>query len=555
MKKIVFILILFIGLFPIIVNAESVQTGKFKYMPAFESEKEEVYYYSDDYFKQSGTNYNEHLSTMSLNLALSTFEIRNYTYSKKLLEDIGFSDIKQDDMTKKPTLETIGTVMGHKKVKGKNVIAVAIRGEKYDSEWGNNFIVGESGDAKGFSESSEKVINRIKKYISDYNLNNVELWIVGYSRAGTIADLCGVYINNNLGMFKTSERDIYVYTFEAPAASTSDVVYNNIYAIRSVVDLIPFVYPEEWGFHTNGKVINIGENQTITTYKGLLSQEEIGSVDANTFLNDFFTWLPSRLSREDYANYLEEPVSNILDIYFSKNEEDRAKLLDFLTNEVKTEVVDSCGSIFLDIFERNSDSIYKNISNRVVESIENVENSENAKVLTNEELQTIKDSIYPILRVLGPVIVDDYYYFEGINYNSYYAKYYPQFVLEKSDFAYISGKEKGFSRGYSDAEYDDPKDNTVPDWFFQDDDTDTYIENFTKGYQETYNDGYDLGLSHKNDIAARGKYDGVNAGKEMGYRAGSNGEANSPNPGDYYTDPQFIGTEIACDYDLDENYC
>ena len=99
-------------------------------------------------------------------------------------------------INEKPTLDTVGTAIANKKDGNNNIVAIAIRGEKYDSEWGNNFIVGESGDAKGFSDSSVKVINRIKKYISDNDLDNVKLWIVGYSRAGAIADLTGVYINN-----------------------------------------------------------------------------------------------------------------------------------------------------------------------------------------------------------------------------------------------------------------------------------------------------------------------------------------------------------------------
>ena len=555
MKKIHILILIFLLFIPIFVNAESVQTGKFKYMPAFEDETEEVYYYSDNYFKESGKIDNEHLLAMSYNLALSTFEIRGCSYSKILLKDIGFKNFIAYDMKEKPTLDTVGMVIATKKVGKNNIIAVAIRGEKYDSEWGNNFIVGESGDAKGFSDSSVKVIDRIKKYISDNNIDNVKLWITGYSRAGTIADLTGVYINKHLSEFNTTADDLYIYTFEAPAASIDDTIYDNIYTVRNNNDLIPFVYPKVWGFHTNGKIINIGgDQQIITTYKGFLSQEEFGEAEVNTFINDFFTWLPSRLSREDYSNYIEEPVSKILDIYFSKNDSDRAKLLEFLTNELKPVIVEKIDVTILDIFERNSDSIYKNITNKVLEGIESLENSENIKVLTTEELQTIKDAIYPMFRALGPIVVDDYYYFDGIDYDTYYAKYYPQFVLEEADFAYKNGKETGYSRGYSDAEYDVPEDNTVPEWVFQDDDTETYKENFTIGYQETYHVGYELGLSHKNNPEAKGRYDGTKAGKEIGYRAGSEGKSNEPNPDDYYSDPYWIGTETECDYDLDE-YC
>lgn len=107
-------------------------------------------------------------------------------------------------MVEKPTLDTIRTVIAHKNIDGYDVVSVAIRGEKYDSEQGNNFIVGKSGNAKGFDDSSKKVISRVKKYIQDNNLSKVKIQMAGYSRAGTIADLTGVYINKNLAEFKTT---------------------------------------------------------------------------------------------------------------------------------------------------------------------------------------------------------------------------------------------------------------------------------------------------------------------------------------------------------------
>ena len=42
---------------------EDIIEGTFTYMPAFSSASEEAFYYSDSYFSQSGTVYNEHLLT------------------------------------------------------------------------------------------------------------------------------------------------------------------------------------------------------------------------------------------------------------------------------------------------------------------------------------------------------------------------------------------------------------------------------------------------------------------------------------------------------------
>ena len=201
MKKICTIVMTVLLLIPIAVSAESVQTGRFRYMPAFEEESEEVYYFSDDYFRTSGTEYNEHLLGMSYALALSTFEIRGAEYCQDLLEETGFSDIEVFDMKEKPTPDTLGMLIGRKKVDGRDLIAVAIRGEKYDSEWSSNLLAGKEGDATGFRQACAKALGRIKGYIDSYGLNDLKIWITGYSRAGAVADLAGVYLNEHLSEY------------------------------------------------------------------------------------------------------------------------------------------------------------------------------------------------------------------------------------------------------------------------------------------------------------------------------------------------------------------
>ena len=234
MKKVLLLSLALIILLSSSVFAYDMQIGVFSYMPAFEEKVTEEYCYTDDFFTKSGKEYDEHLLTMSCNLAVSTFEIENSTYVTKLLRDIGFTDIKTEDMTEKPTVDTIGTAIAHKKIGENDLVAVAIRGEKYGAEWASNFIVGKDGNAKGFNDASVKVINRIKAYIEDNNLDNVKIWMCGYSRAGAVADLTGVYINKNPNEFKTTADNLYIYTFETHAASCDDTVYDNIYVTVNI---------------------------------------------------------------------------------------------------------------------------------------------------------------------------------------------------------------------------------------------------------------------------------------------------------------------------------
>ena len=528
MKKVYILIILFLVFIPSFVYAESVQTGIFKYMPAFADETEEVYYYSDDYFKESGKTYNEHLMGMSYNISLSTFEIRGYTYSKSLLEEIGFKDFKAYDMEEKPTLDTVGMVIAHKKANGKELIAVAIRGEKYDSEWGNNFIVGKTGNAKGFNDSSIKVINRIKEYISDNNLNNVQIWMTGYSRAGTISDLTGVYINNHLEEFNTTADDLYIYTFEAPAASLDDTILDNIYCIKSINDLIPNVYPKEWGFHTNGKEIDIGDSISIMTYKGLESQEEYLNVELETFYSEFFSWLTSRLDRETYSENLEEPISKLFDIYFSKSNEDREKLKNFFLEDLKSEILDKednynkIKSKLWSVMGHNSDYLYHCIVDDITDMMNNVRNTPNGSVLTNQEYNAIINSLYPLIRVLGPIVVDDSNYYDNINYEEYYKSQAEDYLLTDEEMGIKYGKANGMWQGYDDGLYDNPKNEHS--YEESSEYGPIYYEAYKNQYIETYLKYYDLGSLHRVDDTERGKYDGAKYAYENGYFAGSQGE-------------------------------
>ena len=540
MKKIFILILLCILLIPTIVDSASIQMGKFKYMPAFEEETEEVYYYSDDYFKDSGKTINDHLLAMSYNLAISTFEIRGYSYSKALLEEIGFKDFQAFDMEEKPTLDTIGMVISHKEVNGKNLIAVAIRGEKYDSEWGNNFIVGKSGNAKGFDDSSIKVINRIKSYIEDNNLANNKIWIAGYSRAGAIANLTGVYINNHLNEFSTNDDDLYVYTFEAPAASVDDTVYDNIYTVRNENDLIPFVYPKEWGLHTNGKVINIGEVKTIKTYIGLTEQEEYEDIEIKDFCKQFFGWLASRLDRDIYSEYLEEPLSKILDIYFSKSADDREKLKSFFLEDVKSQLLDNEENFnkikgkAWSIMGHNSDYLYHSITDDIIEIMNGVRNSSNGQVLTDDEYNIIINSLYPVLRVLGPIIIDDTNYYDGINYDDFYTNVAEDYSLTDEEMGYKFGYEDGKYYGYEDGLYDNPRNEYSFEIY--DDYGPSYDEAYANAFINAYLEYYELGQTHKDDIVARGKYDGAKYAYDTGYYNGSHGEESIPYDEYFYTE-------------------
>lgn len=532
MKKCIILMLVFLLLCPLMLHAESVNTGTFRYMSAFEGEAEGVYYYSDDYFKDSGKNYNEHLLSMSYCLALSTFEIKGASFSSNLLNKTGFEDIEVYDMYEDTSLNTLGMLIGHKKVNGKDLLAVAVRGADYDCEWGNNFLLSSDGDAKGFSDASNKAISRIRDYIESYGLNQLKIWLVGYSRAGAICDLAGVYLNEHLSEFKTTADDLYIYTFETPAASADDSVYENIYIVRNINDVIPYVYPEKWGLHTNGRIIEIGEDNSVTTYTGLLNFEEHGEEKLTAFYADMFSWLPQRLSRETYCEYLETPLSSLLEMYFSKGTEEREMLLKFFTEDVKGALLDNDDnknrliSKAWAVMGHNSDYLYHDISNDLISIMDSVRYSDNGSVFSDEEYETLKSCVYPLLRVLGPLLIDDEHYYKGIDYDEYYAKDAADYYISDEEMGGKYGKEMGFISGY-DAGFNGYDPDPTPEI-----DESEYGPDYLKAYQEAfavvYDEAYELGKTHKDDMRAKGIYDAQDHAYIDGYYAGKDGDEYNP---------------------------
>lgn len=256
--------------------------GIFTYSSTAGIDRDAVYYYSDGYFETSPDVYNEHLSTMSLALAMSAFNAtatefdlslynkyaNSFRNAKQLLSDIGFEDKNirvNDSFTRRPTDDSIGVIMGAKElsVDGYILLPVIVRGGGYESEWASNVTLGESGEAKGFSESASKVISELEKFIlSDLSLDvekalqdgRVKFLVCGYSRAAAVANITAKRLTDKYGKV----NDVYAYCFEAPRGGVASAVVNeahtyngqylNIHNIINPSDLVTYVAPEKMGF-------------------------------------------------------------------------------------------------------------------------------------------------------------------------------------------------------------------------------------------------------------------------------------------------------------------
>ena len=525
--------------------------GTFTYMPAFSLAKDDVFYYSDDYFMQSGKIENEHLITMSLALELSTFQVESDTWVRSVFEQIGFKDIVTYDMDGfKPQADSIGTAIAHKKIDGHEVVAVAIRGEKYGKEWEQNFWVGESGDASGFADASVKVRDRLLKYISDLGAKDVKIWIVGYSRSASVADLTGVHINKNLDLYKTAADDVYIFGFETPACSEDTTIYENIYDVINPNDFIPNFYPEDWGLHKNGKRIEICETVTIKTYFGLTGSAELDETDTGLFGKSTVNFLAGSLSREDYAQNVQGPLGKVFSIIFSKSDEDKDRCFKFFENELANaakeyleneSVQTSIQSIFFHKFNR----LYDKTGGFAIDILELARSKSTDFPFTDEEYETLKSNIIPLIRGLGPVITDDYFYLPEMTPEEYYKAYAPDSLLSESELAVKYGSDMGEKTGYSDVFYDEEYDSK-PDYI--DDYGAEYEAAYIKAYEESYKEGYELGLYHKEHLAEKAKIDGTKDGTDTGFAAGRDGDDFVPNNEYFWFDDSWMTEEYVEEY-------
>lgn len=263
-------------------NSYALIKGIFTYASVADKETDHDarYFYSDGYFAKAASEYNEHLATMSLCLAMSAFGANagtdvdytnKFAHVKQLLSDIGCADKDiyiSETYTQKPGTDTIGVAIASKAIKIGNedytLIPIAVRGAGYESEWASNVSVGKSGEEQGFADAANQVTAQVEQYIADHGLSDaieagkVKFWVVGYSRAGATANLTSKRLTDKYG----EKNQVYGYDFEAPQGGvqsvvvnntwTSDGGYRNIHNIINKADLVPMVAPTAMGFMRYG---------------------------------------------------------------------------------------------------------------------------------------------------------------------------------------------------------------------------------------------------------------------------------------------------------------
>lgn len=410
MKKRIIIISIFlvILLIPIVIllnnnKIGNLKEGTFQYASSLDNvSRKEKYYYTDDYFiKLSGTEKNNHLRTMAMNITLATTPSVDKNKSTEninnLLNNIGFKNVKSYDYEiKKP--DSVGTNIAHKPINNFETLIVSIQGDKYNIEWESNFVAGSKGNIKGFEDGSRKVISRIKEYIKENRINKeIKILVTGYSRGGAIANLVGVYLNEHKEEFNIkSEKNIYIYTFEAPNSSSNNKIYKNIHNVVNKNDLITYVYPSSWNIHNNGVIEEIGNDKSyidiyslnIFNKNNMLIKDK--KIKINEFLDDFITWLSDDdiLNREFYTKTVEKYIPKLIDIIYYKKIES-GNLSKFLS-EIFNEIMKNQSVILPHLFDGSLNEV---INENINKWIDNAKRNSEYLVLPNEQYTFIKEML------------------------------------------------------------------------------------------------------------------------------------------------------------------
>ncbi len=342
------------------------------------------FYYSDVWFNSLSSEYNPSLATMSFSLAMTAFTEFGktaddcYENAEQLLTDIGFSSFESNSETDYiATDKTIGVLAAKKTViddgKAQTLIAIALRGGGYGSEWAGNFVVGSAdecdGNHNGFYDARDRALEFVCDYIKRNGSKDTKLWITGFSRSAAVAGLVGAWVDDNLRSFSSydiaiSFDDVFTYTFEAPLSTDRKNLegknYGNIFNIINKNDIVPLVPFGKrpmtgWDFCRPGVDVSL---PAVSTEEVARLDEILKSISpylaydihnfssivgsfGNTqsrFIENFTEKLAAKIDRETYVEKIQEPLSLIMKNLMNRSEEELYTLVLDLLGAIGSEL-------------------------------------------------------------------------------------------------------------------------------------------------------------------------------------------------------------------------
>ena len=137
---------------------------------------------------------------------------------------------------------------------------------------------------------------------------------------------------------------------------------------------------------------------------------------------DTVNFLSENLTREKYSGKFENTLSMLINVYFNGTPDAMKKMLAAAAKSL----VSSSGGIMSNprlrhivveeviggIMQHNSDAMYRQLADELVILLQELAPAEKLSV-SEEEYQAVLDSVYPLLRFLGPVLIKNYLSIKG----------------------------------------------------------------------------------------------------------------------------------------------
>ncbi len=308
--------------------------------------------FCDEWFHEPDDQYNHKLMQATFAMAVTAFRSQIYHDAKDhdildFFDKTGFIEPRSDDFNRETGINTIASVIAHKKIGDETVIAVAISGNNYQNEWLSNFTLENKERPEGFNNAAEKVTARLENYIRTHQLTgNLRLWVTGYSRSAAIANIFSADAVDS-GRYQA----VYAYTFATPRTTRdpNPARYSNIFNLINPEDVVPMVPFAEWGFARYGVDLFLPSISTdsryMEKYQKALSNGRFGDdVEPPIFnprvrreLHTVFDYLAFFIDNAQlYSNQLQKPL-----IDFYQNKDFRAFLKDILSRINFKEILES----------------------------------------------------------------------------------------------------------------------------------------------------------------------------------------------------------------------
>ena len=137
---------------------------------------------------------------------------------------------------------------------------------------------------------------------------------------------------------------------------------------------------------------------------------------------DTVDFLSENLTREKYSGKFENTLSMLINVYYNGTPDAMKKMLAAAAKSL----VSSSGGIMSNprlrhivveeviggIMQHNSDAMYRQLADELVILLQELAPAEKLSV-SEEEYQAVLDSVYPLLRFLGPVLIKNYLSIKG----------------------------------------------------------------------------------------------------------------------------------------------